>query len=124
MGAGILEGMARKKSAPRKLTPKQARFAAEYLVDLDASRAAVAAGYSQKAAGQIGYQLLQKNLVQVAIAKGQAEKAKRINISADRVIQELSLIAFADIKDAFDDDGTLLPIPKMPEHIRRAIAGI
>ncbi len=68
---------------------------AEYLVDLNATKAALRAGYSVKSAPFIGHQLLQKTLVSEAIAQGQAERAERLEITADRVLTELAAVAFA-----------------------------
>lgn len=70
----------------RKLTPKQQRFADEYLIDLDATAAAKRAGYSERTAAQIGYQLLQKTSVQSVIAAGRVAQQERTNITADMVL--------------------------------------
>ena len=59
------------------LSPKQARFVAEYLLDLNATAAAKRAGYSAKRAAEQGYQLLQKTTVQEAIAQAQKARSKR-----------------------------------------------
>jgi len=78
------------------LTAKQARFVEEYLVDLSAAAAARRAGYSEKMADRIGYQLLEKTRVQSAIEAAQKERSARTGITADRVIAEIAKIAFAD----------------------------
>lgn len=82
-----------------KLTPKQQRFVEEYLVDLNATQAAIRAGYSVKTAEQQGYQLLHKTSVSTAIAQAQAELSKRTGVSQERIIRELAKIAFVDLKD-------------------------
>jgi phage terminase small subunit len=79
----------------KTLTPKQARFVEEYLVDLNAA-AAIRAGYSEKMADRIGYQLLEKTRVQAAIEIAQRERSASTGITADRVIAEIAKIAFAD----------------------------
>lgn len=91
----------------RSLTPKQQRFAKEYLVDLNATQAAIRAGYSAKTADRIGAQLLGKSWVATAIQDGMAKREKRTEITQDRVIQQLAKIALADIKDfvEWDDNG-------------------
>ncbi len=81
------------------LTDKQKLFVSEYLVDLNASRAAERAGYSKDSAGEIGYQLLQKTSISRAISKAFKRRAKRTQVDADRVIKELARIAFASIGD-------------------------
>lgn len=78
------------------LTPKQKRFVDEYLVDLNATQAAIRAGYSQKRASEIGYQLLQKTTVQTAIQRAQEVLQYRTKITQDMVVQELVKVAFAN----------------------------
>lgn len=73
----------------RKLTPKQERFVEEYLIDLNAAAAAIRAGYSDKTAEQIGYQLLQKTSVVNAIAEKKAERSKRMAMTADDVVRAI-----------------------------------
>ncbi len=85
-----------------KLTNKQAAFVAEYLVDLNATQAAIRAGYSERTAYRIGAELLQKTSVAEAIAAGQAKRAQRVEITADRVVSELAKIAFADPRDLME----------------------
>lgn len=86
----------------RKLTDKQAAFVAEYLVDLNATQAAIRAGYSERTAYRIGAELLHKTSVAEAIAAGQAKRAQRVEITADRVVAELAKIAFADPRDLME----------------------
>jgi phage terminase small subunit len=71
------------------LTPKQQRFVEEYAVDCCATGAARRAGYSDRTAAQIGYQLLQKPSVQKAARMAMAERARRAEITADFVLQRL-----------------------------------
>lgn len=78
-----------------KLTLKQKAFAAEYLVDLNAAAAATRAGYSERTARAKGYVLLQNPDIQAEIREGMAQRAKRLEISQDMVIQELARIAFS-----------------------------
>lgn len=82
-----------------KLTDKQKRFVEEYLIDLNATQAAIRAGYSEKTARQIANENLTKPYIQEEIQKAKAERAERTKISADRVVQELAHIAFDDIKN-------------------------
>ena len=85
----------------RNLTPKQARFVAEYLVDLNATQAAVRAGYSQRTAESIGRQLLRKTTVSEALSAAQAKRAAKTEITAERVVEALARIAFADPRSVF-----------------------
>lgn len=81
------------------LTEKQARFVAEYLVDLNATEAARRAGYSEKTAYAIGFENLRKPEIQEAIQTEMDARAERTEINQDRVLQELARIAFADSTD-------------------------
>lgn len=72
-----------------KLRERQKRFIEEYLVDLNATQAAIRAGYSEKTAMEQGYQLLQKTSVQKAIEEAQNKRLERIQISQDEVIRRL-----------------------------------
>lgn len=80
------------------LTPKQARFVEEYLIDCNASAAAVRAGYSPRTARRIGWENLQKPDIQAALSERQAVLQDRYAVTQDRVIRELALIAFADMR--------------------------
>jgi len=82
------------------LTDKQQRFVEEYLIDLNATQAAIRAGYSAKTAGSIGEENLRKPEIAAAIQEAQEARSKRTEITADRVLQELAKIGFADIRKA------------------------
>lgn len=78
--------------AKKKLTEKQKRFVQEYLVDLNATAAAQRAGYKDP---NIGRQLITKNNVSAAIQEAIDKRRNRVEITQDRVLQELAAIAFA-----------------------------
>lgn len=78
------------------LTAKQQRFVEEYLVDLNATQAAIRAGYSVKTARAAGSENLTKPDIAAAITSAQQERATRVEIEADRVLQEVYAIAMAD----------------------------
>lgn len=78
------------------LTDKQRRFVEEYLVDLNATQAAIRAGYSAKTASSQGERLLRNAEVRAAVSAGQKARSERTGITADRVLAELEKIAFAD----------------------------
>jgi phage terminase small subunit len=82
------------------LTPKQAAFVREYLIDLNATQAAIRAGYSAKTAGSIGDENLRKPEIAAAVQRAMAERSKRTEISADQVLRELAKIGFSDIRRA------------------------
>lgn len=81
------------------LTAKQARFVEEYLIDLNATQAAIRSGYSAKSAEDIGRQLLRKTPVALAIAEHQRARAERTGITADRVMEELAKLGFSNMLD-------------------------
>lgn len=101
-----------------KLTPKQARFVEEYLVDLNATAAAIRAGYSRNRASEIGWQLLQKTTILRAVQAAQAERSARTQITQDYVISNLREIVErcmqrAPVRNMYgeqvhDDDGNAL----------------
>lgn len=84
-----------------KLTPKQMLFCDEYLADanMNATQAAIRAGYARKRASEQAYQLLQKTTVQEYIEKRKAERVARTEITQDKVLKELAIIAFANAAD-------------------------
>ncbi len=81
------------------LKPKQARFVEEYLIDLNATEAAIRAGYSAKTAAVIGYENLTKPHIAAAIATARSKQSERTALTADMVVQELAKIAFANMGD-------------------------
>lgn len=82
------------------LNEKQRRFVAEYLIDLNATQAAIRAGYSDKTAGSQGFDLLKKPEITDAIQAAMKAREDRTEITQDRVIAELAKIGFADIRKA------------------------
>ena len=78
------------------LTPKQQRFADEYLIDLNATQAAIRAGYSPKSAEQQGSRLLSNAKVRAHIDQRMAELSRRTGVTQERIIRELARIAFLD----------------------------
>ena len=97
-----------------KLTPKQIRFVDEYLVDFNATQAAIRAGYSPKTAAAAAARLLRNVNIQAEIARRQKDLQRRTEVTQERVVKELARIAFANIADYIHlqtqtrtkDDGT------------------
>lgn len=90
-----------------KLTVKQQRFVDEYLIDLNATQAAIRAGYSVRTANEQGSQLLAKLSIQQAIAEKMAERSKRTGVNQDRVVLELAKIALVKMTDIVDNQGRI-----------------
>lgn len=80
------------------LTPKQQRFVAEYLVDLNATQAAVRAGYSAHTAQVQSSRLLSNAIVRAAVENGNRAVLATVEITAERVLKEYARIAFADMR--------------------------
>lgn len=89
------------------LNPKQQRFCEEYMIDLNATQAAIRAGYSVKTATEQGARLLTNVKVSREIEKLQAIQSRRTGVTADRVINELAKIAFVNPANIFDQYGRL-----------------
>ena len=81
------------------MTKKQKKFVEEYLIDLNATQAAIRAGYSPDTAGSIGSENLKKHEIRVRIEKAMAERSKRTGINQDRIIEELAKIALLNPKN-------------------------
>ena len=84
------------------MTKKQKRFVEEYLIDLNATQAAIRAGYSPETAYSIGQENLKKPEIKIRIDKAMAERSKRTGVNADRVVAELAKIAFVNAEDVID----------------------
>ena len=95
-----------------KLTPKQNRFIDEYLIDLNAAQAAIRAGYSKKTARSIGQENLTKPDIQTKFLERSKAFCEKAGITKDRVLLEITRIAFFDPRKIFDETGKLLPIHK------------
>jgi phage terminase small subunit len=89
----------------QNLTLKQARFAEEYLIDGNATQAAIRAGYSKVSAKVTGCQNLTKANIAAEIAKGRAARSLRTQVTADDVVQRLQLLATAELPMAASWDG-------------------
>jgi phage terminase small subunit len=108
----------------RPLTPKQERFVNEYLVDLNATGAAIRAGYSRKTANRIGPELLGKPWVAEAIGRAKDERAKNVGIDAAWVLQELRALYDAHRFELYGPDQKLKPISQWPERLRQLFRGV
>lgn len=124
----------------RKLTPKQKLFVEEYLIDLNATQAAIRAGYSERNAFKIGSELLQKTTIQEKLQERMHDREVRTEITQDKVLKELAAIAFSNGSDFAKvvskmgknklgeeveyQDVELELTDKLPEYKKKAIAGI
>jgi phage terminase small subunit len=104
-----------------ELTPKQQAFVREYLVDFNATQAAIRAGYSAKTAVQSGFENLRKPDIQTEIKRHSAERHEKLELTADRVLSELMQIAFANIGDYFPADGSAFNLAKLTRAQKAAL---
>lgn len=107
------------------LTPKQEAFVREYLIDLNATQAAIRAGYSAKTARAVGSENLTKPDIATAIAEAQAKRAERTQIDADWLLTRLAEESTADVADLYDEHGGLKPVKDWPLIWRQGlVAGL
>lgn len=105
------------------LTPKQKLFVDEYLIDLNATQAAIRAGYSPNNADKIGSELLGKTRVSDAISKAMAERSRRTGINQDRILMELAKIALVNPANVVDFDEATILDSALPEDLA-AVASV
>ena len=105
------------------MTNKQKRFYEEYLIDFNATQAAIRAGYSTLTAGAIGAENLKKPQIRACIDKALAEQSKRTGVTADRVVRELAKVAFVNSDDVVDFDSATVK-PDASKDDTAAIASI
>lgn len=102
------------------LNARQTRFCMEYVIDFNASRAAMAAGYSKKTAGQIGYENLKKPEIQSFISGLQDQKVNDLFITKNSVLIELARIAFRSRPGAYpnvSDKNALSALSLLGRHV-------
>jgi phage terminase small subunit len=112
-----------------KLEPRQRRFVQEYLKDLNATQAYIRAGYRKKTARTCAAQLLAKPNIQKAIQAALKKREKRTEITQDRVLRELAIVGFSDLKNYIEinnDTGAIRAkgFGEMPEGASRALESI
>jgi len=113
------------KKKAKKLTAKQKLFCYEYLIDLNATQAAIRAGYSEKTAYSIGNENLNKPEIAETIAKCKIKRSERTQIDADWLLTRLADEAEADVADLYNEAGGLKPVHEWPEIWRKGlVAGL
>ncbi len=107
------------------MNDKQRRFVEEYLIDLNATQAAIRAGYSAKTAKQQGQRLLTNVDVQVAVSEAKVKRSNDTGINATWLLQRLAAEAVADISDLYTEDGRIRPVHEWPLIWRQGlVAGL
>ena len=106
------------------LTPKQQRFVEEYLIDLNATQAAIRAGYSEKTAQQMGSENLLKPVVAKAIQEAFDARQERTQVDADYVLKRLVEIDQMDVLDIMDDQMKIRPVNEWPKVWRQYVVNL
>jgi phage terminase small subunit len=106
------------------LTPKQARFVEEYLIDLNGKQAAVRSGYSAKSAEVQASRLLRNTAIQAALGAAMQARSQRTEVTADRVVAELAKLAFADMRDYWPRPGETIDLRQLGENRTAAVEEI
>lgn len=106
------------------MTPKQETFVREYLIDLNATQAAIRAGYSKRTAYAISEENLRKPDIAAAVAAAQADRAARTEVTADRVLQELAKIGFSDIRQMFTESGCIRRVEELDDAAAASLSSI
>jgi len=112
----------KKPPQPPAFSAKMEMFCNEYLIDMNAAKAAERCGY--KAGANTVYRLMKDQRVIDRINALMAERAERTGIKADGVLKELGRIGYADVRGIFKEDGTVKPIGEWPEDLARSCSGI
>lgn len=102
---------------------KHEAFCHEYLIDKNMTQSAIRAGYSKKTAGAQGFEIFKKPEIRSRIAYLHQEQLTRVDISADRILQQLARIAFSDVRDIFRN-GNLLNIEDLDDLTATGVAGV
>jgi phage terminase small subunit len=106
------------------LNPKQRRFIDQYLVDLNATQAAMRAGYSTETAHSQGSRLLKNVEIAAEIESARSRQSARTEITQDRVLTEIARLAFLDVRKLFDSGGRPKAIGELDDDTAAAISGI
>lgn len=106
------------------LTDKQEMFCREYLIDLNATQAAIRAGYSEKTANRTGSENLSKPDIAQRIIDLKSERNERVEVNADYVLRRLVEIDEMDVLDILKDDGGLKMVHEWPKVWRTTLSGL
>lgn len=106
------------------LTAKQRQFVSEYLIDLNATQAAVRAGYSVNRADAMGHENLRKPEIAQAVQEAMKARSDRTEVTADRVLAEYAKLAFLDPRRFYTTTGGLIPVHDLPADVAAALSGM
>jgi phage terminase small subunit len=125
MSTEVIQAEPTASSLEKALTPRQAAFVNEYLLDLNGTQAAIRAGYSPHTARNIAVEYLAKPGIAAAVARGRALRLSRTQLSADAIIQEMSALALSNVKHyIITDEGEVTLAEGAPPNAMAAIQAI
>jgi len=102
------------------MSTRYRRFVDAYVEHLNGTKAAIAAGYERTTANRTGSKLLSKAVVQSLIR----ERLTDSGVSSARTLRELARIAYSDLGECFNEDGSLKKITELPEHVRATVSSV
>ncbi len=105
------------------ITRKQKLFVQEYLIDLNATQAAIRAGYSPDTAGEIGSENLKKPDIRASIDRAMAERSRRLGLNQDRILLELAKIALLNPQQVVNLNDATIREDALPEDLA-AVASV
>lgn len=108
----------------KKLTDKQEMFCREYLIDLNATQAAIRAGYSERTARSIGQRMLTNVDIEKRLSELKGDRNERVSVNADYVLDRLIQIDQLDVADILDENGDLLPVREWSKAWRTSVNAI
>ena len=114
----------KKKVANPRFTARMEKFCQEYLIDLNATQAAIRAKYSKKTANRMASENLSKPVIQARIKELQEELRKKTGITAERVVAELAKVGFSNIKDFIESGNTITDLSTLPRDLTAAVESV
>lgn len=106
------------------LPARRARFAEEYILDLNGTQAAIRAGYAPDSARQEAHRLLAHPEVSAHVERLKADRSERAGVMADRILAELWKRALFDLRELYDSDGKLKAVADWPDHATGCVLGL
>lgn len=108
----------------KPLNPKQERFCKEYLIDFNATQAAIRAGYSKQTAYSIGQRLLKNVEVKRFLESKGKQLATKLEISQERTLREIARMAYSDIRNIYNNDGSVKAVHELDDDTAAAISSV
>ncbi len=108
----------------KSLSPMQAAFVDEFLIDMNGTKAAIRAGYSERSAHVEASKLLTRPKIIRALANARKDLQRRTLITQERVLQEYAKLAFLDPRNFYDKSGQLKKVPDLDGDTAAALAGM